>query len=486
MAGQVPKEEKSSAPPGAFPETPAPDDNQTFSVNPIPASGGIGNPIQLAPGEKVPDPSTINDNTVSSTARTDTELKSKDEGEQTFSVAPIPATGGIGNPIQLAPGEKVPDPSTLTSNTVDSTAKTGEAAYQKSDAGVSSNKPETQTEITPAQAFVGGPGPVLPESGMSNNTQDISNENVGPTVSSVGPQSTTNDLAGQVPKEPRGVAEVVSEDKTDSTEEKKDESGIAANAAAGVAAAGVGAAGVAVAANEFIKDKTNTDPKSQLPESAQNAIDEKAKESAIPQQASTTTTTDAARETTSTVPEQVTESQQQAGQDAEAAANTEAVKEKAEVESELLKKVPESEAQGEPAPTDSAAAATSAPAATTTSSTGAPQLEDPTAGVGPISMDDSALNASKDSEAQAPADKAEEQKPLDSRDISPMSKQPTATTGVASAAIPRNNGASSSTPQKRQSFVDKLKGTPESSKTASDKKEKRRSFFGKLKDKLKS
>ncbi|KFY33620.1 hypothetical protein V495_08284, partial [Pseudogymnoascus sp. VKM F-4514 (FW-929)] len=50
LAKDVPKENgTSSALPGAFPETPATEPD-SFSVNPIPASEGAGNPVTLAPG----------------------------------------------------------------------------------------------------------------------------------------------------------------------------------------------------------------------------------------------------------------------------------------------------------------------------------------------------------------------------------------------------------------------------------------------------
>ena len=618
MAGEQPK----SSPPGAFPGTPAADDDQSFSVNPIPASSGGSNPIQLAPGEKVPDPSTINDNTVSSTVRDDPELKSRDqEGQQTVSVAPIPASGGIGNPIQLKPGETVPDPSTITGNTVESTATTDKASYEKAATGASVVPPasSSQTPDTSSTAVFGGPGPVIPESGMAmGKSSDINQENTGPTMSSVAPGSTTSDLAGQQPKETRGipqvvrdsqqesarptissvapgtttsemageqpketrgVPEVISKDDQDSSgptissvapgsttnqmagqqpketrgvpeivsesqkeanvdpeasanpeavEEKKEveqsfmnkvseepstsesgalgksEDGVGAKAAAGVAAGGAAVAGGAIAANEMIRDKTGTDPKSSMPQPVQDTVDEKAKESSIPEKATGEST--AERETTDTVPEEVTASQKEAGEDAEAAGNAEAVREKSAMEQELLSKVPSSDAKGEPAPTESAATATSAPGATTSDS-GAPQLSDPVGGgLAPISMDDKpaqsdGLNASKDDAAAPPTESkaAEQSKPMDDSDISPMSKQagstdPQVTSGTETAATPRKNGPSSSTQEKRGSFIDKLKGTPESSKasatsgtpSASDsKKEKRRSFFGKIKDKLK-
>ena len=521
MAGEQPTEKSST--PGAFPETPAANDDKSFSVNPIPTSEGASNPIQLAPGEKVPDPSTVNDNTVTSAVHDDPELKSKDqEEEQTVGVAPIPATGGIGNPVQLQPGEKVPDPSTITGNTVDSTSKTDKGSYEKSDASTPVMPAwlrERQGEESSTSKIPESGG--LPAGEGASNTAD---QDIGPTMSSVGPASTTAALAGQVPKEQRGVPEVVEESQKeakadpeasanpDAVEEKKEteeqlkkevpeekpttesgepdksEGGAAGMAAGGVAATGAAAAGAAVVANETVTDKTGKDPASALPESAQDTMNQKAEE----QDAPATDGEDAARETTAAVPQEVTESQKEAGQDAEAAAHPEAVKEKSAMEKELLSEVKESNAKGEPAPTESAAAATTAPAAT--SSTGAPQLADPTAGVAPISMDD---KPSDQPSAEHMNKLAEESKAMDDRDVSPMSK-PAVTTGIASTtaptestATPRNNGPSSSTPQKRQSIIDKLKSTPESTKTggssATDgKKEKRRSFFGKIKDKLKS
>lgn len=141
LAGAVPKE-PTSMPlrtpanedlPGSFPLTPPAEtpshEPQAFSVNPIPATQGLGNPVTLAPGDSVPHPSTLTSNTIHSTVNHD-----KEPEDATVSVAPIPATAGAGNPIHLAPGEKVPDPSTLTANTIVSTATTDAASYDKADA----------------------------------------------------------------------------------------------------------------------------------------------------------------------------------------------------------------------------------------------------------------------------------------------------------------------------------------------------------------
>jgi len=611
MAGEQPLEQRSSPPaPGAFPETPAPEtENQiAFSVNPIPASDGPGNPIQLAPGEKVPDSSTINSNSVESGVREDPELKSKaDESEQTMSVNPIPATSGLGNPVQLAPGEKVPDPSSLTSNTVDSTVRSGDGD------GAGSTLPVSQSE--PSASGLGPQtGSQIPESSMgmgSDAPSDINKEDTGPTISSVAPTSTTNQLAGQVPKEERREPTVIDDanDSTDPTinsvapssttnqlagsvpkedrreptvtDDTKDSADPTINSVApssttnqlagsvpkedrreaavigeskenaapdseksgglwnkglmgGAAAAGATVAGGAYAANEALKDRTGTDPKSSLPESAQKAVDDNATSSAPQTQSVTSPSDDTSlpqqtaageapkvlseepRETAAGVPEEVATSQKEAQFPPEASASTEAVKEKSAVEDELLQKVPESDAKGEPAPTESAALASTAPGATasdnTTSATGAPQLGDPTAGVAALSMDEKPTGskpevttgvATTDAPAESKPEEAKaEDKPLDSRDVSPMSRpathqtQPEVTTGTGTSKAPeetkptprpQKEGAST-TPQKRQSFIDRMKGTPDSTASGSSdaKKDKRRSLFGRIKDKLKS
>jgi hypothetical protein len=125
---------------------------------------------------------------------------------QTFSVNPIPATAGLGNPIQLAPGEPVPDPSTLTSNTVASTVKLDEASYNNADADVA-------TAAGPAGGDMMSVPPVqkgmIPESSLPMGAGPAGDGNVGPFISSVGEGSTTAQLAGQVPLEPAAQAQTL-------------------------------------------------------------------------------------------------------------------------------------------------------------------------------------------------------------------------------------------------------------------------------------
>ena len=69
---------------------------------------------------------------------------SQEGSEQQFSVNPIPASTGAGNPIHLQPGEKVPDPTTISGgNTIESTVRTDKAGYEAdaSDAGMKSSAP---------------------------------------------------------------------------------------------------------------------------------------------------------------------------------------------------------------------------------------------------------------------------------------------------------------------------------------------------------
>ncbi|KAF2095647.1 hypothetical protein NA57DRAFT_79361 [Rhizodiscina lignyota] len=232
MAANVPTEaEKKEAAagetakaPGAFPETPALEGEQTFSVNPIPASEGTGNPVDLKPGEPVPPASEVTSNTVQSTVHDDPELKAQDEaktkeGEQTFSVNPIPASEGTGNPIDLKPGEAVPPASEVTSNTVNSTVKTDKESYEKSDAYPASSQP-----VETAGGMFGVPPVIsttIPESSlpMGKDAPSAQNADPGVTIQSAAPESTTAALAAQVPlekdkqkaQEEEGVPEVVKE-----------------------------------------------------------------------------------------------------------------------------------------------------------------------------------------------------------------------------------------------------------------------------------
>jgi hypothetical protein len=131
----------SSDVPGTFPETPAAvekEGEQTFSVNPLPATDGATNPITLAPGEQVPHPSTFTGNTVTSGVYDDPELvaadKAKGESEHDFSVAPLPTFAGAVNPVQVDPGQALPPPNSVTDQTLTSAVCLDKQSYVNSGA----------------------------------------------------------------------------------------------------------------------------------------------------------------------------------------------------------------------------------------------------------------------------------------------------------------------------------------------------------------
>ena len=329
LAGNVPKEPfrepntGSSDLPGAFPETPA-NEISGFSVNPIPATSGIGNPVHIAPGEKVPDPSILTKNTVSSTAHDDVSLsRGAEDSQQIFGVAPLPATSGIGNPIHLQPGEKVPDPSTFTNNTISSTVRTDRESYENS-----SGVPQLPDVVTPAKerAANGGmfnlPGlskNMIPESSLPMGGTSAAERDPGFTIQSAGAGTTTAALAGNVPLEPRGVPNVV--------RESQQEAGSALGASSN---------------REAVKEKTEMEQEleSKVPQAP--AIHE-----GIPhiqsagEQSSTAALAGVVPLEPKGVPEVVKESRKDAGFAPEANANPEAVAEKVEMEKELESKVPE-------------------------------------------------------------------------------------------------------------------------------------------------
>lgn len=392
--------------------------------------------------------------------------------------------------MNLKPGDPVPAPGTLTGNTVDSTVKLDKDTYERGSSAVT-YAPGAKPEDPSAG------GTFIPESSSFMN--DTSTDN----VNSVGPGATTTALAGQQPIEPRGEPQVV---------KKEDDKDGDVTIPAIIGGGGAVAAGTAGAISSVGPDATSTslagqqpiEPRVQ-PEVISKSGDQDPTISSVGPGATTTGLAgqqtiegDADRTTTTTVPQEVTESQKEANMDPEASANPEAVQEKSAAEQELLSKVQETDAKGEPAPTESAATAATVPAAT--SSTGAPQLGDPTGGgLAPINMDDNkptiatkeallgesnkgGLNASAESEAKPPTAPATV---AATTAAAKSSEGPAVTSGIGESSTPQT-----STPQKGQSTVDKLKNsaTPESSKTSSStpdsKKSKRRSFLKRLKDKL--
>ncbi|KAI4092340.1 MAG: hypothetical protein LQ339_007937, partial [Xanthoria mediterranea] len=408
LAGEVPKESSkepsneatgpqaasSSDLPGTFPQTPA-NETSTFSVNPIPATSGHGNPIDLQPGEKVPDPSTLTSNTVSSTAKDDPSLAKSDDSANEFGVAPLPATGGFGNPINLEPGEKVPHSSQFTSNTIDTHVTTDKESYEKgsnapvlpdvvtpqkerdskgasmfSVPGISKNMiPESSLPMGESVAAEKDPGAFIQSAGQNSTTAALAGavpkegkttageKDPGAFIQSAGGNSTTEALAGAVPKETSGLPQIVQESQAEagtdaeaghnrqavaekSDMEKELESKVPESAVTSEGIAGGNASTSAIGGASHGSHA--------LPASVQQSINEMNKGSAI----------------APNVPDAVQESITESHVAPEAAGDKKMVGEKSAMESELLDKVPTENAAGEPAPVTSAALTGSAPAPT--------------------------------------------------------------------------------------------------------------------------
>ncbi|CEJ56519.1 hypothetical protein PMG11_02723 [Penicillium brasilianum] len=167
LAAQVPKEQSNGGLPGAFPETPGQESEKTLSVNPIPASGGYGNPIKLNPGDKVPDLSSIHGNTVESTVKLDKESYEK--------------------------GDSVP---------------LGSAGTQSDTAGSSAFTvpPVTKNLIPESSLPIGGPAQRAAQADQAQTStgglaQQAAMADPGYTIQSAAPTSTTAALAAEVPLE---------------------------------------------------------------------------------------------------------------------------------------------------------------------------------------------------------------------------------------------------------------------------------------------
>lgn len=288
--------------PGDFPETPAEEPEKPFGVAPIAASSGIGNPVSLAPGEKVP---TLTDRTVDSTATT------SKEGYERDASAALPAAAGLAGAGGLA-----------------------------ALAGSAFSKPEEKQNLIPESS--------LPMGGETKNTMDS-----GPHIQSAAPDSSTAGLAAGVPLEKKRQAMII--DPADAPQT---------------------GAEIAAAVPEPVKESIAESRQSPEAAASSEAVKEK---SAVEQELlKKTTTSEATGDSGVTpatqtsyyglateVPPAVEKSMQAAHAAPEAATDSSAVAEKSAMEQELLKKIPSSEEAGEPAPTIAAATSETAPSATT-------------------------------------------------------------------------------------------------------------------------
>lgn len=122
------------------------------------------------------------------------------------SVNPLPPTGGAGNPINVPAGEPLPPTGDVTTNTTHSAVTTSQEDYEKAGSSI--------PIIGGALAALGLGGAVaakkeenlIPESSLPMGEGAGTSLDAGPTISSAAPESTTAALAGQVPLEEKKPA----------------------------------------------------------------------------------------------------------------------------------------------------------------------------------------------------------------------------------------------------------------------------------------
>ena len=304
-SSSVPKSNDMSDVPGSFPETPA-NEVSEFSVGPGPTTPARGESVNRSSDQKTAGPDVSTPGPKSSTAHGGKSSgEPRDGSQQTFGVSPLPATSGLGNPIQLRPGEKVPDPSTFTRNTINSTVMLDEKSYENA-----FGAPQLPDVVTPEKEREAKGGMfglplmgknMIPESSLPMGQGTSGERDPGVTVQSASPQSTTATLAANVPRERRGIPEIVQESQT--------EAGVEPEASANA---------------EAVREK--------------HAVEQEL-ESKIPEKPATTESGDSPAGVEG-VPEIVQESRAKAGYPPEASSNPEAVREKRAVEEELEQKVP--------------------------------------------------------------------------------------------------------------------------------------------------
>ena len=539
LAATVPDEpEHSTSLPGAFPDEPV-NEPQDFGVKPIPASEGIGNPVSVPAGEKVPDPSTISSNAVDSTATTSKEGYEKDASAafpvaaaatgagiagaagagayahekrseaDSFGVNPIPASSGIGNPISVPAGEKLPEQGSFNPNTVQSTVTTSKEGYEK-DASASLTAPAAIAGAAGAGAAKGSAFSVpeksknmIPESSLPMGGDAKDTTDAGPFISSAAPKSSSYNMASTAPLEPKRQGMVVDEDEAPSAT----------------------LSGPAPTVPEFVKESLSEAHQSPEAAGSAEAVDEKAlmENELLKKVKSTDATGESAPSITaagassapvssvaSNVPAMVKESMSEAHQPAEAAAAQEVVNEKRDMESELLREVKPTDAVGNPAPT--AAATAAATSETAPEPTSGAALGGATAGAAtlasPTAVSDAPTHAAPFEaatpgvESLHPAPDASHSKPqtlattepptttattAEDKDLSPTSPDPNAPATPATATT-TGNAVDKTTPGPAAVGTDTTPSattSPASTATKDQKKKNRRSFFGKLKDRLK-
>ncbi|KAK4087885.1 hypothetical protein Purlil1_7643 [Purpureocillium lilacinum] len=317
--------------PGGFPETPANEEDKTVSVNPLPAAPGAVNPITLEPGEKIPQgvaAQGVNDN-----VKLDKESYEKSDALPGVVATDLPPVSKNTIPESSLPITSNKD---ATINTVGPGATTaalaGQVPLESKDAKVPEVVKESQEKAGVAPEASAVPEEVKEKAAVEEELKSKVQEAPGTSEGHAGvgaeKQENTGLIAGAALTTGGAVAAaaIAAKDKVAET------AGPTVNNAAAAATD---------AANKNLPDSV----KAQLPEAAQNHLAAQSKETTL-------------EEVSPQVPAEVKESLTEAGKSPEAAANTEAVVEKKQVESELLKEVKSVPAVDETKPAAAAASET--------------------------------------------------------------------------------------------------------------------------------
>lgn len=285
------------------------------------------------------------------------ETPAAEPKDEVFTVNPLPATAGAMNPIQLAPGEEVPKG--LTAESTTSNVKLDPESYEKSDTLpgdapfiTSSAAPESTTAALAANVPLEPKVPAIVKESQEK-------AHVDPEASAV--PSEVEEKAAVEKELLEKVDEVAptSEGIVDSGADK------AEDATSGKAPASIAvAANKTNGAVPVAQTNAPTDTKESIAEAGQSPEAATNTEAAEGVKAADVAANGAPREVVSSdVPAVVQASIAESGNPPEAATNSEAVEEKKAVETELLKEVKPAESADEPSQNDGPATI-EAPAAT--------------------------------------------------------------------------------------------------------------------------
>lgn len=418
------KEYKTEGLPGVFPETPALDLNKQIGINPLPAAPGAVNPVQLAPGEKIPEHITAESTT--SHVKLDPESYEKADtlpagGFAAFSsAAPTSTTAELaaGAPIETTKVPAVVKESQEKAHVDPEASAIPEEVEDKADV-----EKELLNRVKEAPSTSEGTAGVGTEKTESTVTAGEAAAAVAAAATALGGAA----IAGAVAAKNYAVekAPVVASTAQESAAQA------ATTAQPYIASASETAQQTATQAAANLPETV----KAQLPESVQSSIYTASKENTIQAAAPT-------------VPIEVRESLAEAGQSPEAAASVTAVQDKKAVENELLREV------NEVKPIAAVGGASHVVPA---------EPLEPVQAV-PVEVRDSLAAAHQSPEAASSASAVEDKKAVEKellKEVSPVAAVPTASTSTEAKAEPITESVQA-TPDNALSNAEKTVAEPKS------------------------